>query len=995
MNDRLQERILATARGLFERMEGEKPSLFNTSSLIGRLLGRTMENDHFKTALFRFIDVFPSLTTGKQVSRHVREYFGADKSLPRLISLGARIAGSLGTPGGVVMGKAISYMINTIGRQFILGATVKEALKNAGLLRKKGFAVVLDALGEATLSAEETRRYVELNLELLKGFREASTAWAPLEGKGLDPARDWGASPKINVSIKPSALYCLASPIDFEGSVEAILAQLRRLLAAVIESNGFLCIDMESYRFKDITLEVYRRIKRENPEYPHIGIVLQAYLHDTDRDVDALLAWARDRRIQIAVRLVKGAYWDYERAMALQNGWSMPVRTRKAETDAAYERLARRILENHDICHFSCATHNIRTIAAVLETARELKVPDNRYEFQALYGMAEPVRQAVLADSGRVRLYCPFGDIVPGMQYLVRRLLENTSNESFLRLSFAGGTPSPTLLENPAHAVRRAREEYPEADRTKQSGGENPFTNEPGADFTRAAQREAFPMALAAIRAKVPVIRPLYIGGKRVVTRDRIRSVNPANPAEVIGFVCQAGTQEAAAAIAAAKKAFMRWRDTPPRARAEFLFKAASAAKRRIFELAAWQVLEAGKQWDQAHADVAEAIDYFEYYAREMIRIGSPAVLGNLPAEQNLYFYEPRGVAAVIAPWNFPLAISAGMASAAIVTGNTVVYKPSGLTGIIGGGLVDIFREAGLPDGVFNFIPGRSEVIGDYLVDHPDISLIAFTGSMETGLRITGRAARVNPGQPDIKKTITELGGKNAIIIDDDADLDEAVPHVLASAFGYQGQKCSACSRVIVLNAIHDRFVNRLVEAARAYRVGPAEDPSTNMGPVADENAVRKIMRYIETGRHEGRVLYESRIPDDGGYYVPLVIIDRILPQHSVAREEIFGPVLVIMRAKDFGQAIEWANATPFALTGGVFSRSPANIDRARKEFRVGNLYINRGITGAMVGRQPFGGMRMSGTGTRAGGPDYLLHFMVPRTVTENTMRRGFVPVDE
>ncbi|WP_298438769.1 L-glutamate gamma-semialdehyde dehydrogenase, partial [Geobacter sp.] len=663
--------------------------------------------------------------------------------------------------------------------------------------------------------------------------------------------------------------------------------------------------------------------------------------------------------------------------------------------DAAFERQARRILENHAICHFACASHNIRSISAVLETARELNVPEERYEFQVLYGMAEPVRKGLLRVAGRIRLYSPYGAMVPGMGYLVRRLLENTANESFLRRSFAGEAEIERLLEEPEATAARERAKPAAAAGPEPPGGLPPFRNEPLVDFTKKEHRAAFPQAIAAVRKQLGRTYPLFIGGEEVTTGGPAPSVNPANPAEIVGTVCQAGVEEVKKAVAAAKGAFPAWRDTDPRTRAEYLVRAAAAARARIFELSAWQVLEIGKQWDQAYADVAEAIDFLEYYAREMVRLGTPRRLGHAPGELNHHFYEPRGVTAVIAPWNFPLAISCGMAAAAIVTGNCVVFKPSGLTPVIGHHLVELFREAGLPPGVFNYTPGRSSVMGDFLVDHPDVSLIAFTGSLETGLRIIERAARVHPGQGNVKRVVCEMGGKNAIIIDDDADLDEAVPQVLASAFGFQGQKCSACSRVIVLEGVHDRFVERLVKMARATRVGPAEDPACYMGAVAEEGAMKRIMEYVEVGKREGHLLYQSPVPAGEGYYVPMTIIGGIRPEHRIAQEEIFGPLLAVMRARDFDQAIEWANSTRFALTGGIFSRSPAHLEKARREFRVGNLYLNRGVTGALVGRQPFGGSRMSGVGTKAGGPDYLLHFMDPRVVTENTMRRGFAPMEE
>jgi len=579
----------------------------------------------------------------------------------------------------------------------------------------------------------------------------------------------------------------------------------------------------------------------------------------------------------------------------------------------------------------------------------------------------------------------------------VRRLLENTANESFLRQSFAEDAQVERLLEDPAVTAERERAARSQKQRQTKSGpgGLTRFDNEAMVDFTRPDHRAAFPIAIAKVRAQLGKTYPLYIDGREIVTADTYNTVNPNNPSEVLGRICQAGTADVTQAIAAARKAFPAWRDTTPRDRAQYLLKGAEAARRRIFELSAWQVLEIGKQWDQAYADVTEAIDFLEYYAREMMRYDEPQRIGHAPGEINQYFYEPKGIAAIISPWNFPLAISLGMASAAIVAGNPVVFKPSNITGIIGWQLVEIFREAGLPAGVFNYVPGKGALIGDFMVDHPDVSLIAFTGSVEVGLRIIERAAKVYPGQANVKKIISEMGGKNAIIIDDDADLDEAVPHVLYSAFAFQGQKCSACSRVIVLDSVYDRFADRLVKAAKVYQVGPSEDPKYSMGAVSDATARRNILEYIEVGKQEGRLLYSSPVPGGDGYWVPLTIIGGITPQHRIAQEEIFGPVLAVMRAKDFDQAIEWANSTRFALTGGIFSRSPEHLARARREFRVGNLYINRNNTGALVGRQPFGGSRMSGVGTKAGGPDYLLHFMDPRVVTENTMRRGFAPIEE
>ncbi len=995
----LDDRIVARGQALFQAIADEKPSLFNKERWTGKVMDWCMRRDGFKVQLFRFVDVYPALTDGDALTRHIQEYFGGDNDAPAVLRWGAGLAGLGGAVGARLLHGGIRRNIEEMAKQFIVGERADDTLRNLIRMRREGFAFTVDVLGEATVSRAEEEQYVRTYVDLLRELAAGQAAWAPLkDAAGREGDLDWGHAPRINVSIKPTALCCRSRPVDFEGTVAAMHAQAARIAEAVRAAGGSLCVDMESYRFKDITLELFRRL-RADPRFrdgPPLGIVLQAYLRDTDRDLADLLAWARPRNLPFTVRLVKGAYWDVETVLAKQHGWPVPVWERKPETDLAYERLARVLLQNADLVYFACASHNLRTIASVLEQARELGVPPERYEFQALYGMAEPVRRALLREAGRVRLYAPYGPLVPGMAYLVRRLLENTANESFLRQSFVEAADRARLLENPSATLARELAAAPAPSAPPPAAdGLPPFANEPTADFARAEERAAFPRALAEVRRRLGAVVPLHIGGRDVETAERADSVNPAAPDEVVGWISQAGRGETAAAIAAAKKAFPGWRDTPPAERAAFLLKAAAAARRRFHELCAWQVLEIGKQWDQAHGDVGEAVDFLEYYAREILRLGAPQRLGRLPGESNRYLYEPKGLAAIIAPWNFPLAISMGMASAAIAAGCSVVYKPSGITAVIGHHLVELFREAGLPPGVFNFIPGRGSVMGDYLVEHPDISVIGFTGSMETGLRILEKAARVPPGQANVKKVVCEMGGKNAIIVDDDADLDEAIPAVLQSAFGFQGQKCSACSRLIVLDAVYDRFLPRLVEAAEAWTVGPAEHPANDMGPVADAAAQKSILGYIELAKQEGRLRYQSPVPAGAGYYVPLTIVEGIRPEHRLAQEEIFGPVLAVMRAKDFDEALDWANGTRFALTGGLFSRSPERLDRARREFRVGNLYLNRGTTGAMVGRQPFGGARMSGVGTKAGGPDYLLHFMDPRTITENTLRRGFAPAEE
>lgn len=997
-NHELNDRIVSRGKAFFDDIKAETPSVFNKDRWIGRVLDWCMKNDAFKVQMFRFVDVFPCLHTGQQLACHMKEYFGGeDEDVPAPLRWGARSVDIGGAAGAALVAKAIRYNLKELAGQFIVGEEREEALENITRLRKEGFAFVLDILGETTVSEDEADLCMTAYLDLLDALGRMQANWHALPGRdGGGGLLDWGSNPRVAISVKPTSLYSQTRPHNFEGSVNGIMGRMERIYQKVIEVGGSLCIDMEAYQYKEITLELFRRLRLRYRDYPHLGIALQSYLRETDGDLEALLGWAQQEDLPLSIRLVKGAYWDYETVRARQNGWEPPVYTIKAESDAAFERHARKILENSGICYLACASHNIRSIFAVTETAADLGVPAERYEFQVLYGMAEPIRKGLLHAAGRVRLYCPYGAMVPGMGYLVRRLLENTANECFIRQTFAEQVDIGKLLEDPEEVAERERRQLSDREEAPAEGpgGLPPFRNEPAADFTKREEREAFPRAIAEIRKNAAKDFLLFINGKDVRTDERIVSVNPANPSEVVGSVCVAGAGEVESAIAAAKAAFPSWRHRSPRERAEYLLKAAAIARRRVHELSAWQILEIGKQWDQAQADVAEAIDFLEYYAREMVRLGVPKRIGSAPGELNHYFYEPVGVAAVIGPWNFPLAISCGMVSAALVTGNCVVFKPSSLTPVVGHTLVEIFRDAGLPAGVLNYVPGPSGLIGDMLVEDPRIGIVAFTGSMEVGLRIVEKAAKVRQGQPAIKKVICEMGGKNAIIVDDDANLDEAVPLVLASALGFQGQKCSACSRVIVLDAIYDQFVDRLVKAARSKALGPAENPAYEIGPVADGEAQKKILDYIDVGRKEGKVLYMSATPD-GGYYVPITIIGDIRPEHRIAQEEIFGPVLAVMRVKDFDEALEWANSTRFALTGGVFSRSPDHLDRARREFRVGNLYLNRHCTGALVGRQPFGGFGMSGGGTKAGGPDYLLHFMNPRVVTENTMRRGFAPPGE
>jgi RHH-type proline utilization regulon transcriptional repressor/proline dehydrogenase/delta 1-pyrroline-5-carboxylate dehydrogenase len=522
---------------------------------------------------------------------------------------------------------------------------------------------------------------------------------------------------------------------------------------------------------------------------------------------------------------------------------------------------------------------------------------------------------------------------------------------------------------------------------------DTPLFLEPLTDFSREESRTAMRSALDQAGHQLGATFPLVIDNQPVTTPALLDSLNPSHKHQIVGRCGRATAEHAQQAIAAAARAFPAWRDTPPQRRAQYLLDAATLMRKRRFDLAAWEVYECAKQWREADADLAEAIDFCDFYAHEMLRLSGPRVR-NVPGEDNEYFYEPRGVCVVIAPWNFPLAILTGMTTAALVTGNTVIMKPAEQSSVVAAKLMEVFLEVGVPAGVLHYLPGVGEETGPVLVGHRDTAIIAFTGSLAVGTLINKQAAEMQPGQTHVKRVIAEMGGKNAILIDDDADMDEAIGGVVDSAFGYQGQKCSACSRVIVPEAKYDAFLTRLVEAARSLAIGPAEDPGCFVGPVIDEDAQKRLLDVIELGKREARLAFAGSVGPlvNEGYYVAPHIFADVSPQSFLAQQEFFGPILSVLKARDLDEALRIANEVPYALTGGLYSRSPANIARVRREFRVGNLYINRKITGALVDRQPFGGFKLSGIGSKAGGPDYLLQFVLPRTITESTLRRGFAP---
>ncbi len=978
---------------LFALMDAaETPSLFSKKGFYGTLMDWSMRDEHFKTQLFRFVDVLPTLTSSSEIAKHLKEYLGDDEvNLSPALRMGLKAAGGMSW----LFGSGIKAQVTGMARQFMLGDDNKEIVATLKKLHEQNIAFTVDILGETVVSESEADQYAKRYLGLMDLLAREISKW-PRACKSNQSAR--GPLPPLNVSVKISALYSQIQPTDPATAIDRISARLRPILRRAKELGAFINFDMESYALKDLTLHLFKSIFAES-EFaagPACGLAMQAYLKDCEGDLRDVITWAREKNRRIAVRLVKGAYWDYETIIAQQRHWPIPVFAHKAETDANFEKLSLLLLENDPIVDAAFGTHNVRSIAHVLAQADRLGVTHRNFEFQMLSGMADPVKAAVLKMDCRLREYCPVGELLPGMAYLVRRLLENTSNEGFLANKFAKDASRDELLRNPNDLAAVRRLDSSSSHDSPSTPETHRFFNEPHTDFTLPPTREKIRAALQRLRKNLGQRYPLIINNKPVSTNDWLPSLNPANQTEVIGYAAQATIAEADSALAVARAAQPKWARIPAAERAAILEKIADLLRRDKADLCALEILEAGKNWPEADADVAEAIDFCNFYAAIIRDLGRPKRTQMVAGESNLQHWWPRGVGVIIAPWNFPLAILTGMATAAIAAGNAVIIKPSDQTPIIGARFVELLIEAGLPPGIANLLTGPGGKVGAHLVSHPQIDFIAFTGSKEVGLKIWESAGRTSPGQANLKKVVCEMGGKNCIIVDSDADMDEAVVGCIASAFGYQGQKCSALSRLVVLADNYDKFVERLIAAAGSLPVGSAEQPGTVIGSVISRDAQRRILDIIEVGKKEANLAWQGSVPNDSNAcYVPPTIFTEVPSTSRLFREEIFGPVLSVTKAKGFDEAIALANESEFALTGGCYSRSPVNIERVKSEFICGNLYINRTVTGAIVERHPFGGFKMSGGGTKAGGREYLENFLIPRVITENCLRRGFAPLEE
>lgn len=989
-NDSLQKRIIEIGTEIFARSKSFSTSFFDKRFFSDVLMAWTMKHPQLKVELFRFVDALPVLETTPQITKHLREYL-LDSGVPFPLALKSALVVALSNPiTALVAAQAVKKNVARMARAFITGEDAATAKNQLRSLWRQGTAFTVDILGEAAVSENEAIHYQKRYMNLIEILPPETVSWPLRPGLEKSPL---GLVPRVNVSVKCSSLYSQIDMMAFDFSLAVLKERLRPILRSAMAHGVFVNLDMEQNDHRELFLTLAEEIflEKEFSAYPHFGLVIQAYLKCAQEDLARVICFAQKRQTPLTVRLVKGAYWDYEVALAVQRGWPIPVYTEKNETDAHYERCTDGLFDAYPHVLAAFGSHNVRSLAHAMAMAEKLKLDKTDFEIQMLYGMADPFKRAI-ADLGyRVRQYVPVGELLPGMAYLVRRLLENTSNEGFLRARFVDHKAAPLLLADPAYVKSKSVPKPPILSEKKKET--LMFENQAYLDFSLATVRHDIATALKKMTSLLPLQAGAIVGGKSVAGLKLAVHVNPSRREETVTEYALSTSELADRALQIALEAGKSWAKKPVESRAKILASIAEILLKRRYEFIALMTLEVGKNFKEADADVCEAIDFCRYYAQEATTLLKKRVLANLPGESDFYEYGPRGVSVVIAPWNFPLAILCGMTVAALVCGNPVIIKPAEQSSGVAKLFFDVLLQAGVDAGVAHFLPGLGDVVGAHLVKSSHVHIISFTGSRAVGLSIIADAARMVPGQKHIKKVVAEMGGKNAVIIDDDADLDEAVVGCLQSAFGFSGQKCSALSRIIIVKTIYERFKKRLVDAFVSLSVGTADDVAKKIGPVIDEEAQQRLLAVIK--KHRKDIVAQIELTPEftkQGFFVPPTIFTTTDFKSDLGQQEFFGPLVTLFSVNNLSEAIEAANDVDYALTGGIFSRSPAHIEKVKREFEVGNLYINRGITGALVNRQPFGGFKLSGVGGKAGGPDYLRHFVEARSITENTMRRGFIP---
>jgi RHH-type proline utilization regulon transcriptional repressor/proline dehydrogenase/delta 1-pyrroline-5-carboxylate dehydrogenase len=966
----VEARTQEIGQELARRLAEYRPRL--QERLQDRLMVWLMEDAALRTTLLRFVDVLaamPADRSGHRIASLLREYFRGDfADLPSPLRLCIKAARSSRLPDRLVAWAA-RRLTELMAHRFIVQSGQTNVTAVLQELDRQHRGPSFDLLGEAVVSETEAQAYGQAYLDLLDHVASQPTGSQRTAGDG----------PGLEVSLKLSSLTSQYNPADPEGTLARVRPRFEAICRQARQRGIGVTVDAEQFAYRELGWFIFRRVMAPGEplgDWPDVGMVIQAYLEDADEHVRQVLAFARRRQAPFRVRLVKGAYWDQEVILAAQKGWPVPVYRRKGETDQAFERIIDAWLEAGSPARLAVASHNVRAHAYVKAAQDALDLPPDTVEHQTLYGTLEALSMALASMGWVTRAYIPVGELIPGMAYLVRRILENTSQAGFLT--------KRRLHENVAELLRRPEPGAADLSYTRPAYPTG-FVNTPVARLFDATERGQFARALQATRRRWGQTYPLQVGDECLETETRVPSRSPSHPqaCEPVGWVYFAGAREAPQAIRLANASAPAWAARRLDERVAIGLRAADTVRQRKNDLAAWAVHEGARNWPEALADVEEAIDHIVWNALELRHMARCV-------EQR---YKPRGVVACIPPWNFPAALPAGMTSAALLAGNSVILKSAEQTPIVAQALVQAFHEAGVPRDVLIHLPGYGDTIGKVLVESPDVDMVAFTGSKAVGTWIYETVARVELTKGGIKRAVTEMGGKNAIVVFPDADMDETVLGILGSAFSHAGQKCSACSRVLVHREIFARLAQRLVEAAQSVPIGAADRPDTVVNPVIDADALDRIRSYADIARREGDVLLDLLEPgSDDGYQVgPLILRldqDRAW-RGKTGQEEIFGPVLPLIPFESEAEAISIVNSTVYGLTLGIFSRRPQTIRRMLRHCEAGNIYVNRNITGSRVGIEPFGGFRLSGTGPKTGSEAYPLAFLTRREGFRTSCRRG------
>ena len=980
IEDRVEARTRDIGEGLFARLASRAPSIFHGRWWEDRLIGWACEDEAVKVQLLRMLDVLPALRDHQAIAEHLEEYYqDVREHLPWAVRVGLDLSTS-----NTILSRALAYNARTnaarMARRFVAGNGPAEVLQTARRLRRQGLAVGFSVATGRVLSEQDADDYQHSCIRLIEACSDAVEEWPAsviLDDNHLGPI------PRLHVTVSLSRLDARFDAVDFDGSRKRVLKRLRPLLQTAADHHAFVQFAAERESDKTLAGEILREILcgKEFRTFTDVGLTVEAASCTAEDEAKDILKWVKKRKTPVSLLLTCGRHHDVELRRSEAAARASSVLPTADAVDAAFEQHSRFLMKNAEWLHPVLAPRQLRGVSHALAWADEYKVPRSAVEIALPFGAQEDLAQLLAEARLRVRLDCPVGPGVPTLSRLARHQLENLSDDTYLRSPISESHSVETLLMKPGS--------QPVAEPVEES---EPFSHEPRTDFSVAENCEAMSQALSDARDEFGQTYPLVIDGKSSESRSSVSSRNPSSLKEIVGHVAAATADQAADAVEGARRTFAQWASSETSNRCEYVELIAAEIRERRFELAAWICLEVGMTWDDADTEVAMAIDYCMFYASEMRRLDVPQEF-DLSGEENRYSYRPCGVAVVIGSWRSPLAALTGTLAAAIVAGNTVVLKPAEQSSVIAAHLMNVIRNAGVPDGVVNFLPGISEDICPELVGSPDVQLVCFNGDYEAGAEINRLAAETDHRQDSIRRVLAELGGNNAIIVDKDADLDDAVPDILSSAFAFAGQQAASCCRVIVLEAIHDELVERLVDAAGSLKLGAAEDPATQIGPVIDEDARKEMEQLVKSADVDAdeEIVFAGKpgkLAKEGAFASP-VIVTGIDPESNFAQQEIHGPLLSIIRVRNLDDAFAAANATRFALSGGVYSRSPSTLKRARIEFQVGNLSLNRRITDRMVQRQPFGGYRMSGTGISSGGPDYLLNFLIPVNVSENITRRG------